>query len=258
MTDQQSGELEVLRRENSALKNQLADTQAELESFTYTVSHDLRASLRHISAFTQILKEDWAEGLLSGQPPDLTSPIHTISTAAKQMTLMIDGLMELSRLGRVVLKPAELDLIALVDEVRESLSAELGGRAIQWQITPDASPYLPPPMGDATLMRQVLRELLSNAIKFTRSAPLARIDIGWRPVGNGRYEVSVKDNGVGFNPQFQGKLFNVFQRLHSASQFEGMGMGLALSRRIVERHGGQIEATAKPGEGCEVRLIWPA
>lgn len=258
MIDMPSGEAQALRQENAALKAQLVATQAELESFTYTVSHDLRASLRHINAFTQILKEDWADGLRTGQTPDLSSPIHTISTAARQMNLMIDGLMELSRLGRVMLNPVPLDIAGLVDDVRESLAADLGGRAIQWQIAPEVAPDLSPPMGDATLMRQVLRQLLSNAIKFTRSASLARIDIGWRTTSAGATELFIRDNGVGFNPQFQGKLFGVFQRLHSASQFEGIGMGLALSQRIMERHSGQIEATAKPGEGCEVRLIWPA
>lgn len=262
MTKIASGELEVLRQENVALKLQLAAIQAELESFTYTVSHDLRASLRHITAFTQIIKEDWADGLSSGQPPDLTSPVNTISMAARQMSLMIDGLMELSRLGRVALKPMPLDVATLVDEVRDSLigelGAELGGRAIQWHIALDAAPDLAPLVGDATLVRQVLRQVLSNAIKFTRHAPLAYIDIDWWPASDGQIEILIKDNGVGFNPQFQGKLFGVFQRLHSASQFEGLGMGLALSRRIMERHGGRIEATAKPGEGCEVRLIWPA
>jgi two-component system OmpR family sensor kinase len=247
-----------LQLENAALKLQLAATQAELESFTYTVSHDLRASLRHITAFTQIVKEDWADGLSSGQPPDLTSPINTISTAARQMTLMIDGLMALSHLGQVELKPTSLDMAALVGDVRESLSGELGGRAIQWQIALDLAPNVASLVGDATLVRQVLRHVLSNAIKFTRHAPLAHIAIGWQPGENGRLEVFINDNGAGFNPQFQGKLFGVFQRLHSASQFEGIGMGLALSRRIMERHGGRIEATAKPGEGCEVRLIWPA
>ena len=258
MTDLPTGELEALRLENAALKLQLTATQAELESFTYTVSHDLRAALRHISAFTQILKEDWADGVSSGQPPDLTRPIATISTAARQMSLMIDGLMELSRLGRVELKPTPLDLAALIDEVRDSLTAELGGRAIQWQIAMDATPELPRRVGDTTLVRQVLRQVLSNAIKFTRQVPLAHIEIGWRLASDGQFEVCIKDNGVGFNPQFQGKLFGVFQRLHSASQFEGIGMGLALSRRIMARHGGRIEATAQPGEGCEVRLIWPA
>lgn len=258
MTELPPGELDALRHEITALKSQLAATQAELESFTYTVSHDLRASLRHISAFTQILKEDWADGLSSGQTPDLADPIHTISTAARQMTLMIDGLMELSRLGRVALKPEPLDLAMLVGEVREALSAEVGSRAIQWHIALDRAPESAPLVGDATMVRQLLRLVLSNAVKFTRNATHAHIDVGCRLGSDGVWETYIRDNGAGFNPQFQGKLFGVFQRLHSASQFEGIGMGLALSRRIMERHGGQIEASAKPGEGCEVRLIWPA
>jgi light-regulated signal transduction histidine kinase (bacteriophytochrome) len=169
------------------------------------------------------------------------------------MTLMIDGLMALSRLGRVVLQPVALDIATLVEDVRDSLNPELGGRVVQWQIAAG----FPRLTGDVMLVRQLLRHVIENAIKFTRGSTLAQIEVGWRKRGDGHVELFVQDNGAGFNPQFQGKLFGVFQRLHSARQFEGIGIGLALSRRIMERHGGQIEATGKPGEGCEVRLIWP-
>jgi two-component system OmpR family sensor kinase len=235
-------------RENALLKRQLSDTQAELESFTYSVSHDLRASLRHISAFAQILDEDLSPQVDAG----VASHLKTITGAAQHMGLMIDALMALSHLGRVELKTTAVAMRPLIDEARAALATEPAGRAIQWQIADD----FPAVQGDAELVRQLWQHLISNAIKFTRpeSEP-TRIDIGWRAAEGGLCELYIKDNGAGFNSQYAGKLFQVFQRLHSATAFAGIGMGLALSRRMVERMGGSISATGEPGQGCEVRFM---
>ena len=263
--------------ENAQLKRQLAQATDELESFTYSVSHDLRASLRHISAFVEIVNEDWNSSGLGKVDAALRSDIGghlaTITDAARHMTLMIDALMELSRLGRVELNLSRVEVRPLIDEV----CAALQPQPIQWRIAND----FPLLHADPVLVRQLLQHLISNAIKFTGPAagrPAPEIEIGWRWLPDQQCELFVKDNGVGFNPKFGGKLFGVFQRLHSASEFEGIGMGLALSRRIVERHGGRIAATspapvsasatgcstshsAPPPQytgGCEVRFALPA
>ena len=249
--------LDTLRRENAQLQAQLKQATAELESFTYSVSHDLRASLRHISAFVKILDEDLGTQVDAG----VASHLKIISGAASHMTLMIDGLMELSRLGRAELKPTRVEMRPLIDEVRALLERELAGHTtpIKWQIADD----FPALQGDAVMIRQVLRNLLSNAIKFTRPAEPVNaahdttIFVGWHLDDAGQCEIQIRDNGVGFDPKYQGKLFQVFTRLHSAEAFPGIGMGLALTRRMVERHGGEISATAEKSGGCDVRLTLP-
>ena len=284
-----------------------------LESFTYSVSHDLRASLRHISAFVEIVNEDWRSAglgeldtsLNSGLPSDLhlgiSNHLATITNAAQHMALMIDALMALSRLGRVELNLSRVDVRPLIDEVVQAmqLPAKIIDPAgptapqaalIHWRIADD----FPPLHADPVLVRQLLQHLISNAIKFTRPSagrPPAQVEIGWRwapaavpnavadtvpdavlneeandvaidiPRQPPLCELFIKDNGAGFNPKFGSKLFGVFQRLHSASAFEGIGMGLALCRRIVERHGGSIAASSpvfwsdsQDTGGCEVRF----
>ena len=282
----------ALLQENAQLKRQLAAATEELESFTYSVSHDLRASLRHISAFVEIINEDWHSAGSGVVNPSLNSDISnhltTITDAAKHMTRMIDGLMALSQLGRVVLNVSRVALRPLIDEVL----AALPPNAAHWRIADD----FPPLEADPALVRQLLQHLMSNAVKFARPTPgrpVAQVEIGWRwlpraesdsvdvagthavpgdiPRQGVLCELFIKDNGAGFNPKFGSKLFGVFQRLHSASAFEGIGMGLALSRRIVERHGGSIAAISPVSpiapvsgadlpdkRGCEVRFTLPA
>ena len=286
--------LQAALHENAQLKRQFAQVADELESFTYSVSHDLRASLRHISAFVEIVNEDLGAqaraGMGAGVAADVSSHLATITGAARHMTLMIDALMELSRLGRVELNLSRVEVRPLIDEVCEALQrgrqagsdqAQDGSSAAQagsihWRIADD----FPPLHADPVLVRQILQHLISNAIKFTQPAaerPVAEIEIGWRwlpddarsgvPRQDALCELFIKDNGVGFNPKFGPKLFGVFQRLHSASEFEGIGMGLALSRRIVARHGGSITAVspvsppsgvpAQATGGCELRFTLP-
>lgn len=225
------------------LERELAQARAELEDFTYSVSHDLRASLRHIHAYVQIIGEDLGE---QGHA-DLLGYLDTVSQAAQHMGRQIDALTELSRLTRLELQCAPLPLAPLLRDVCAAL-APTDGRALEWQLADD----FPPLWGDAVLLRQVLTHLLSNAVKFTATRALAQIGVAWALASDGRCTVTVTDNGVGFNPQYQHKLFHVFQRLHGAREFDGLGAGLALTRKIVERHGGSVHAEGVPDVGCSV------
>jgi len=239
----QEQELVRLRAELQAARDALGD-------FAYVVSHDLRANLRHITAYAALVREE-----LGDVPPaEALTYLDTVTSAARLMGRQIDGLMAWSQLDRVELDAATLDVHALIEEVCQALAGEAAGRQVDWQVAAD----LPPLRGDAALLRQLLGHLLSNALKFTRPRTPAVIHIGWQPpVENGLCLLFVRDNGVGFNPQQQDKLFHVFQRLHSASEFEGLGLGLALARKIVERHGGSIRAEGEPDAGCCIRFTLP-
>lgn len=239
----QEQELNRLRAELQAARDALGD-------FAYVVSHDLRANLRHITAYAGLVREELGDA----PPAEALSYLDTVTSAARLMGRQIDGLMAWSMLDRAELDATTLDVRALIEEARQALAGEAAGRRIDWQVAAD----LPPLRGDAALVRQLLGHLLSNALKFTRPRTSAVIQIGWQPPAeDGRCTLFVQDNGVGFNPQQQSKLFHVFQRLHSASEFEGLGLGLALARKIVERHGGSIRAEGEPDAGCCVRFTLP-
>jgi len=244
-----SDEPESLRQENARLQQALEHARLELEDFTYSVSHDLRASLRHVSAYLQIIDEE------AGDLLDAThrGHLHTAGDAARHMGRLIDGLMELSRLGRVAMQSSVVPLADVVAEARQLLAPELAQRTVQWNVAPD----LPAVWGDAALLRQMLGQLLSNAIKFSPPAAPAVVEIGSQAGSPGQVVLWVRDQGVGFAPEQSAKLFRAFTRLHRATEFQGIGMGLALARKIVERHGGSISATAQPGAGCCVRLSLP-
>jgi light-regulated signal transduction histidine kinase (bacteriophytochrome) len=237
-------------QELSRLRAELQAAREGLGDFAYVVSHDLRANLRHITAYAGLVREELGDAA----PAEAVSYLDTVTNAAKLMARQIDGLMAWSQLDRVELDATMLDLRALVEEARHALASEAAGREVDWQVAPD----LPPLRGDAALVRQLLGHLLSNALKFTRPRTPAVIQIGWQPPAeDGLCLLFVRDNGVGFNPQQQDKLFHVFQRLHSASEFEGLGLGLALARKIVERHGGRIRAEGAPNAGCCIRFALP-
>lgn len=226
------------------LQRELAQVRTELEDFTYSVSHDLRAPLRHINAYAQIIEEDLGEQA----PTVLATHLETIRQAARQMNQQIEALTALSRLARVDLQWSRLDLGALAHDVAGELAASHAGRDVQWQVAPD----FPTLLGDAALIRQLLSHLLANALKFTASRARAEIKVSWQVACDGRCAVTLSDNGAGFDPQYKDKLFRPFSRLHPAHQFEGLGMGLALSRKIVQRHGGALWADAAPEAGCQV------
>lgn len=224
------------------LQRDLLQARAELADFTHTVSHDLRASLRHVNAYVQIIRED-----LDGQGSDaLLSHLDQVSQSARHMGLQIDGLAEMARLTRVDLQSKPLGLGPMLRDVCAELAPTFEGRHVQWQFAPD----VPSLMGDPGLIRRVLLEILSNAVKFTRRQSLPHISVAWAVDDDGQCFISVTDNGVGFNPAYTPKLFHVFQRLHGAREFEGLGMGLALTRKIIERHGGTVSAQGALNAGC--------
>ena len=232
------------------LERELAQARLVLEDFTYSVSHDLRASLRHVHAYLRIAREDLGDEL----DPAIAAHLDTAAGAAVQMGRLMDGLMELSRVGRAVMQPGVVDMTRLLDDVRLQMYDRTQGRDVTWQIAPD----LPRVRGDMLLLSQMLTCLLDNALKFTAECrDGARIDVGWSRLDDGMCEIFVQDNGVGFDPRVQDRLFRVFQRLHSTRQFDGIGIGLALARRVIERHGGQIRASGALGQGCRISFCLP-
>ncbi|MGH8474022.1 MAG: sensor histidine kinase, partial [Gammaproteobacteria bacterium] len=219
---------------------ELTAANQELEAFSYSVSHDLRAPLRHIDGFTGLL-ERHIEPTLDDKGRRY---VKTISEAAKQMGTLIDELLSFSRIGRAELRRATVPLQRLVDEVRCTLEPETAGREISWAIG-----ALPVAQGDPQLLRLVVQNLIANALKYSRPNRRARIEIA---VSRACDEIifSIRDNGVGFDMRYVDRLFGVFQRLHGGAEFEGTGIGLANVKRIVQRHGGRVWAEGAVGEGA--------
>jgi PAS domain S-box-containing protein len=225
--------------------NELAALNQELEAFSYSVSHDLRAPLRHIHGYVELLQRA-TQGQLSGKAGHY---LKTIADASLEMGQLIDDLLDFSRVGRAGLELAPVDLSQLVRQVVSGLEMATVGRSIVWQIA-----ALPTVFGDAPLLKQVLVNLLDNAVKYSRMADPATIEIGCAPDEGSRVVLFVRDNGVGFEMQYVHKLFGVFQRLHRADEFEGTGIGLATARRIIARHGGRVWAEGAPGQGATFYL----
>jgi light-regulated signal transduction histidine kinase (bacteriophytochrome) len=219
---------------------QLEQANKELEAFSYSVSHDLRAPLRHIDGFADLLQEHAREALDEKGKRLLT----TISEAAKEMGVLIDELLVFSRMGRVEMQQANVDVGHLVRNVIRGMSRETEGRSVEWEIEP-----LPEAAADPTMLRLVYENILGNAVKYTRTRERARIEIGSK-AGDNETIFYVRDNGVGFDMQYRDKLFGVFQRLHSSGEFEGTGIGLANVRRIIQRHGGRTWAEGEVGRGA--------
>lgn len=217
----------------------LQAVNAELESFSYSVSHDLRAPLRAIDGFSRILVEDHSAELT-------TNARHCVSVIARnsrQMGQLIDDLLALSRIGRQELSTTPVDMTSLAETVADEVQRHEPDRAMQIRIDP-----LPEARGERTLIRQVFMNLLGNAAKFTRPCDQARIEVG-SSRENGEIVYYVRDNGVGFDMKYADKLFGVFQRLHRADEFDGTGVGLAIVQRIVLRHDGRVWAESEPGRG---------
>ncbi len=220
---------------------QLEAANHELESFSYSVSHDLRAPLRHIHGYVEMLTDATA-GQLAEQPRHY---LQTITAASEEMGELIDDLLAFSRMSRAELTEARVPLDEVVQEVLRGLELVVHGRPFQWQIAP-----LPPVLGDRAMLRQVLANLLGNAVKYTRGRDPAKIEIGVAGEEAGRTVFYVRDNGAGFDMRYAHKLFGVFQRLHRAEEFAGTGIGLATVRRVIARHGGRTWADGKPGAGA--------
>ena len=220
---------------------ELANTNRDVESFSYSVSHDLRAPLRHVQGYAELLREDAGSTLSS----EARRYLQVIAGAGQEMGELIDDLLSFLRMNRAEMHEVSVDLDALVQEAIDSLELATEGRHITWQIA-----SLPPVLGDAAMLRQVLASLLGNALKYTGPRDPAQIEIGSAGEEGGRVIVFVRDNGVGFDMRYVDKLFGVFQRLHHADEFKGRGIGLANVRRIIARHGGRVWAEGKTGEGA--------
>jgi light-regulated signal transduction histidine kinase (bacteriophytochrome) len=242
ITAQKQGEAKILEL-NLALRNQLeqlAATNRELESFSYSVSHDLRAPLRHIIGFVDLLNGR-AETALDEKSRHY---LDVISDAAKKMGILIDDLLAFSRMGRSEMLKGWVDLGLLVREIVTDLEVDARQREIEWDVAP-----LPVVLGDSAMLRQVLVNLIGNAVKFSRSRERAKIEIGMVEREH-EIEIYVRDNGVGFDETYAGKLFGLFQRLHANEEFEGTGVGLAIVQRIIMRHGGRVWAEGAVNEGA--------
>lgn len=233
--------------ERKRMEEALRATNAELESFSYSVSHDLRAPLRAIHGFARILLEDHNAQL------DLEAQrlLGVIDQNTRRMGQLIDDLLAFSRLGRQEIDTSRVDMRELARTVTDDVRRAESDRPLE--ITVDA---LPPARGDRALLRQVVSNLVQNAAKFTRGRTPARIEVGSRPDG-GQTVYFVKDNGAGFDERYAGKLFGVFQRLHRAEEFEGTGVGLAIVQRIVQRHGGRVWAEGKLDQGATFYFTLP-
>ncbi len=227
-------------------KAQLETANNELETFAYSVSHDLRAPLRHIDGFVDLLREEGGPTTNAGQ-----RYMKVIADSATQMGVLIDNLLAFSRMGRSGMTPEWVDCNEMVESVRDEFAIDTKGRTIEWHIDPLPKVYV-----DKALFRQVWANLLSNAIKYTRQRDRAEISIGCREERN-EYEFFVKDNGAGFDMQYASKLFGVFQRLHFKEEFEGTGIGLANVRRIIARHGGRTWAQGEPQKGATFFFTLP-
>jgi PAS domain S-box-containing protein len=231
---------EELEQRVAKRTEELALANKELESFTYSVSHDLRAPLRHVNGFAQMLEQEFAAEL----PEDARRLLTKIRYGARNMGQLVDDLLRLARVGRQALIFQTCSLSGVVQEILREIRPETEQRQIEWRVG-----ELPVVSCDAGLIRQVFANLISNAVKYTRTRKSAVIEIGSR-LTPAEYVCYVKDNGVGFEMKYAEKLFGVFQRLHRAEEFEGTGVGLAIAQRIIHKHGGRITVDAAPEMGA--------
>jgi PAS domain S-box-containing protein len=229
--------------------SELIEANRELESFTYTVAHDLRAPLRHMEAFSKILLEDFATSV----PEEARVYLEAVRTGSRNMSHLVDDLLNLARIGRQALKRHMTPLDSISWQVVTELKAEAAeaGRTVEWRVEP-----LPEVECDPGLMTLVFRNLLSNALKYSRPRSPAIIEVGCTRVGD-QQAVFIRDNGVGFSMKYVGKLFGVFQRLHRAEEFEGTGVGLATVERVIRKHGGRVWAEAILDKGATFYFTIP-
>ncbi len=237
---QRNKELAQAKDELHRLNRSLEDANKELEAFSYSVSHDLRAPLRAVDGFSDILARKF-----SGQMPAEAQQLLTkVSASARHMGQLIDDLLQFSRLGRQPLSKRPVNISVLVQSVLEDLRKDQGDRRIEVNVQ-----TLPDCVGDKTLLKQAFVNLLSNAFKYTRKQDNAAIEMGCRREA-GENVYFIRDNGAGFDMKYATKLFGVFQRFHRAEEFEGTGVGLSIVQRIIQRHGGRVWAEAAVGKGA--------
>lgn len=245
---------EELRKLNDELKQlvnkrmeQLEITNTELEAFSYSVSHDLRAPLRHIKGFTDILRNEYYDQL----PFEAKHYLDTIYRAVEKMGVLIEDLLRFSKIGRVEIKKKLIPMDKVIEDALAQIQPLCSDRMVEWKIAP-----LPEVFGDYNLLRQVWVNLLDNALKYSGKKEKAIISLGYREENN-ELIFYIRDNGVGFNMKYAHKLFGVFQRLHSESQFNGTGIGLANVRRIISRHGGKTWAESEEEKGAAFYFSLP-
>jgi len=238
-------ELDLRVRERTA---QLEAANRELEAFSYTIAHDLRAPLRHMNGFLGLLHRRLEHGL----DDKSRHYMDVISESAVSMGRLIDDFLAFSRMGRLEMSGMKVDLTALVNEVIREHEHDTDGRAVNWRIS-----RLPVVTGDPVMLKLVVSNLISNALKFTKTRRQAEIEIGCLSSAEKEATVFIKDNGVGFEMEFSDKLFGVFQRLHRVEEFEGNGIGLANVRRIISRHGGRTWAEGRVDHGATVYFSLP-
>jgi PAS domain S-box-containing protein len=239
---------EGLDQELAKRAAELETTNKELESFAYSVSHDLRAPLRHTVGFAELLQKQASSSL----DDKSRRYMQLILESSKRMGNLIDDLLGFSRIGRAETNKSEVDMESLVGEVVAELGQETKDRNIDWNIGP-----LPVCYGDRSMLKVVLMNLLSNAVKFTRIRKRVEIEIGCADRCEDQAELFVRDNGAGFDMQYVDKLFGVFQRLHLAEEFEGTGIGLATVQRIIHRHGGEVRAEGAVDQGAAFYFSLP-
>lgn len=228
---------------------QISDVNRELEAFSYSVSHDLRAPLRHIAGFARKLEKHLGEHV----DDKAAHYLEVIGGSAERMAQLIDDLLVFSRLGRGALRLQAVDMQSVVEETRALVETAAHDRQITWKIA-----QLPMVICDQNMLRTVWQNLLGNAVKYTGQCDVAHIEVSVQQSNKGDYEFTVADNGAGFDMQYADKLFGVFQRLHKASEFPGNGIGLANVRRIIARHGGRVWAEAEAGQGARFHFSLPA
>jgi light-regulated signal transduction histidine kinase (bacteriophytochrome) len=251
VTDRKRRE-EDIRKLNDELGKRTTDLEAsnkELEAFAYSVSHDLRAPIRHIVGYAELLQKNSSSAL------DEKSHRYmmTILDSAKRMGTLIDDLLAFSRIGRAETRETTVNLDLLVKEALGEVQQDASGRNIAWKVS-----ALPDLYGDRAMLRLALVNLISNAVKFTRTRPQAEIEIGCLEKHKDEVVVFIRDNGVGFDMKYVNKLFGVFRRLHSAQAFEGTGIGLATVQRIIHRHGGRVWAEGLVDRGATFFLAVPS
>jgi signal transduction histidine kinase len=242
----QGGDTEI-----ALLRAELQAARDQQQAFLRVISHDLRSPLRHILAYGQIVRELVSE---SNADPAALQYLGTMDQSARQLSQMIDGLIGLGRLNSSALDIQAMSLSPVVDDVIAGLKPAWQDRPVQWVLPQPQG--LPMVLADLALLRRLLHEVIDNALKFTRRASLARIELAVSREGDD-VVLRLIDNGVGFNPLHTNQLFGVFQRLHSSSDYEGLGLGLAAAKCIVDRLGGEIAIQAQPDQGCrvEIRLV---
>ncbi|MBH1853952.1 PAS domain-containing protein [Stenotrophomonas maltophilia] len=248
--------VEELNRQLEGKVAQVSEVNRELEAFSYSVSHDLRAPLRHVAGFSDKLSRHL------GDAADDKSRhyLEVISSSARRMAALIDDLLVYSRLGRAAMRQQAVDMQSLVADTRAMLDSNLQAEAensghahhVEWSIAP-----LPIVVGDENMIRQVWLNLLGNAVKYSGNREPAKIRVDYQPQPDGGHQFTVSDNGAGFDMAYAGKLFGVFQRLHKASDYPGTGIGLASVRRVLTRHGGRIWAEAEPDVGATFHFYLP-